>query len=479
MSRTARVHAPRLLSVAALVLALVCTACGGAPRPDAPGQATPPPTDDGTPRVVIDASQRFQTITGWEATAQAGQDLNAAYPAYRNALLDAAVDDLGLDRLRVELRSGSEYSSDPYGGMVAGQVTYEQWRAVRYATVNDNNDPFVLNERGFWFTELDNEIERVVIPMRERLEARGRRLFVSICYVSFTGNVPDSQYHHQNPEEYAEFVQATFLHLSRKYGIVPDAWEMILEPDNSPRWTASFLRQAMVATGNRLTAMGLSPGLIAPSTTNMSNAVSYADVIARDGLPRLWSTLSYHRYSGVSDETLQAIAARGRQWGIQTAMLEHIGSGYETLHQDLKVGNNSAWQQFILVVPGEPDNGSMYFTVDASNPMAPRVSPAVRTPALAQYFRYIRSGAVRIAATGSDAAFDPVAFVNPDGKQVVVVRATRNGSVVVQGLAAGAYEVTYTTGSQANVRVATMSVGAADTMRVTIPDRGAITIAGT
>lgn len=481
MSKKPLVRARRPWFVAALAAALACAGCGRGPSsPGNPGQGTPPPMGDGTPLISIDATTRFQTITGWEATAQAGQDLSPAYPAYKNTLLDAAVDDLGLDRLRVEIRSGVEYSSDPYAALLAGQITREQWRPIRYATVNDNDDPFALNERGFWFTELDNEIEKVVLPMKERLEARGRRLFVNICYVAFTGQITDGQYHHKDPEEYAEFVQATFQHLSRKYGLVPDAWELILEPDNTREWTASYLRQAMIATGNRLTAMGLSPGLIAPSTTNMSTAVTFADEIARGGLPRLWSTLSYHRYDGVSDAALQGIASRARQWGLQTAMLEHIGSGYENLHQDLKVGNNSAWQQFILTVPDEPgDGGGMYYLVDASNPMAPRLSAASRTPALAQYFRYIRSGAVRVAATSSDAAFDPVGFVNPDGTFVVVVKATRGGAFALQGLAAGTYEVTYTTGSERRVRVGTMPVGATDTMRLSIPDRGAITISGT
>ena len=45
---------------------------------------------------------------------------------------------------------------------------------------------------------------------------------------------------------------------------------------------------------------------------------------------------------------MQAIASRAVQYGIDTSMLEHIGSGYQDLHKDLTLGRNSAWQQYTL-----------------------------------------------------------------------------------------------------------------------------------
>ncbi len=59
------------------------------------------------------------------------------------------------------------------------------------------------------------------------------------------------------PAEYAEFMLAVFQHLRDKYGIVPDAIEMILEPDNGTSWTPSALGQAMVAAADRLGAGGV------------------------------------------------------------------------------------------------------------------------------------------------------------------------------------------------------------------------------
>jgi hypothetical protein len=258
---------------------------------------------------------------------------------------------------------------------------------------------------------------------------------------------------------------------------VPDAWEVILEPDNSQRyWQATALRAAMIAAGNRLEAMGITPRFIAPSTTSMASAVTYADAMAQSGLPRFWSELSYHRYSGVSEAALLAIASRAQQWNINTAMLEHIGSGYQDLHADLKTGRNSAWQQFTLAFPAAQDQGGAYYLIDDRNPMTPRFTLASRTVFLRQYFKFIRSGAVRIGAASSDPNFDPLAFINPDGRMVVVVKAGNRGSFAIQGLAPGSYGVSYTTARDPGVSGGTVTITPGSALAATIPDAGVMTI---
>jgi hypothetical protein len=263
------------------------------------------PTDDGSPRVVLDRTVTYQTITGWEATAQAGQNKSKAFLAYRDRLLDLAVNDLGINRLRIEVRSGSEQTQDLWA--LRGSDDDEDdptsaWRILRYSTVNDNNDPFLLNERGFYFTEIDGTIEKLALPMKRYLEARGERLFINMTYVAFTRGIgPGLQYHHADPEEYAEFVQAVYRHLQSRFGFYPDYWEIVLEPDNTREWDPSLVRRAMIATGNRLRSMGVTPQFVAPSTSEMVKAVPFADAMAEGGRPPFWAELSYHRYGGVSD----------------------------------------------------------------------------------------------------------------------------------------------------------------------------------
>lgn len=465
----------RLLAVVSAVsLAVACVAAP--PKPPAnPETPTPPPADDGTPRVVIETGTRLQTMTGWEATIEAGVP---SWLSYRDEVLDRAVDELGIDRLRVEVRSGAENSRDTWTDWRAGNITREEWRSLRYATVNDNNDPFVLNEAGFRFSELDQAIEEVVLPFRQRLEARGRRLHVNLCYVAFTGQITTGAYHHQNAEEYAEFVQAAYLHLQNRYGFVPDSWEMLLEPDNVVQWTAPVMRQAMIATGNRLAAMGFTPKLVAPSTTHMGNALAYAEEIGRNGPPRFWTELSYHRYAGVSASTLASIASRATQWNLQTAMLEHIGSAQEDLNEDLTTGRNSAWAQSGLAGPDLPDDGGRYYTVSLENPLLPRVTPGSRTRFLRQDLRYVVRGAVRVGASSSAGRFKPAAFINPDNRVVLVVNADEGGAVAIQGLPAGTYEATYATADQFGAVLATFTAGSGDVLRLTMPGRGVFAVRG-
>ncbi|MBL8187977.1 MAG: hypothetical protein JNK38_08220, partial [Acidobacteria bacterium] len=303
--------------------------------------------------ITLDPATSYQTIVGWEAVAQVGQisEINAvtnrsnvspAFLNYKNQLYDLAVNDLGLNRIRLELRSGLENSVDYGERYTNGKITYNEWKAHRYEIINDNNDPQVINPNGFKFFELDFNIENVVIPLRQRLAARGEKLYLNLNYVDFA----DTAFEHRNaPEEYAEFLLATFLHMRDKYGFTPDAIEMILEPDNTP-WRGTDIGNCIVATGNRLRANGFNPDFVAPSCTNMFNSLPYFDqMIQIPGVAKFISEVSYHRYGGASDPALQNFANRGVQYKIDTSQLEFIGATHHDLYADLTIANNSSWQQ--------------------------------------------------------------------------------------------------------------------------------------
>lgn len=444
-------------------------------------QAQPP----AAAQITLNPATRYQTIRAWEATAYVGQD-HAAFPLFRDTVFDRAASELGITRLRVEIRSGVENTQDYWSQFQAGQISNELWRCLRYATVNDNSDPFSINWAGFQFADLDDAIERVVLPLKQRLAARGEKLEINLNYVAFvrqmtaTGCPSGLTYvHDDSPEEYAEFVLATYLHLQQKYGWVPDYWEVVLEPDNTPFWRGPEIGRAIVAAAARLRANGFTPRFIAPSTTDMGHGWIYFDAMVSQvpAAAREMVELSYHRYGGVLLSNLQTIAARARQYGIGAAMLEHIGSGYQDLHQDLKVGNNVAWQQYTLASPAA-DNGGAYYVVDVSRPNQPVVRMGQRTPFLRQYFRYIRPGAVRIEASTNNAAMDPVAFINSDGKYVVVINASSGGTVSINGLPAGPYGITYATTQEPNGALADVVVGPGQPVLASMPASGVLTVYG-
>ncbi|OGR87242.1 MAG: hypothetical protein A3J74_11255 [Elusimicrobia bacterium RIFCSPHIGHO2_02_FULL_57_9] len=434
--------------------------------------------------ITLNPATTYQTITGWEAAAQAGQS-DPLFPNFKDTLFNQAVNDLGVNRLRLEINSGAENTRDFWTEFRNGQIDNATLRCLRYSTVNDNADPFVINPSGFQFAQLDDTVDNVVLPMMQKLQARGERLYVNLNYVAFTGQMTGAgcpaglQYNHDDsPDEYAEFVLATYQHLQSKYGWGPDSWEIILEPDNTSFWRGTQIGNAIAAAGSRLQANAFSsPRFVAPSVTNMANASPYFDaMIAVSGVQQYLSEISYHRYGGVSTGNLQSIASRAVQYGLNTGMLEHIAANYLELHDDLKIGRNSAWQQFALAFPTS-DNGAQYYWIDAGG----GVNIGGRTKFLRQYFKYIRKGAVRIDAVSNNSGFDPLAFINTDGKYVVVVKTSAGGSFSIQGLPAGTYGIKYTAGgadspAYYDVDSTDRTITAGQAVAASIPIAGAITI---
>lgn len=396
--------------------------------------------------IAVDTTAVHQTMAGWEATAWAGQE-RPAFLVYRDTLLALASEDLGINRLRVEVRSGSEKSKDYYLERSLGRLQGDAYRCGRYETQNDNEDPRALDTAGFHYAELDNTVERIVLPLQRMMAARGARLAVNLNYVSFFRQCPrDRQYAHRDAEEYAEFVLATMLHLRGKYALVPDTWEIILEPDNTDDWGSAVIGRAIVATAARLREHGFATRFVAPSTTAAEAAPRYFDGIrAVPGAQREIVELAYHRYRWVTNSTLVAIADRARQTGVRTAMLEKIGADVDDLLDDLTIANVSAWSQYALGTLDGRDDGGGYYDIRALDSTHFAVHEQSRTRFLRQVFKAAGIGAVRVGATSDAGHVRTVAFRNPDGRLGVAMRATRAAQLSVSGLPAGRYAVTYAT----------------------------------
>jgi hypothetical protein len=185
---------------------------------------------------------------------------------------------------------------------------------------------------------------------------------------------------------------------------------------------------------------------------------------------------SYHRYNW-SDATLQEIVNRANTYGLQTGMLEwwFENATYEVLYKDLNLGQNSAWQ-------GEVLRG--LFEIDDSDPDNLIVTYRRNAMYNRQYFKWVRSGAVRIDATSDGGQFNPLAFVNSDGTWIVVVKASSGGALIVDGLPMGTYGVTYTTGGaqqlpiEYDVTLSDIAIAAGEPLATAIPDLGLITVYG-
>jgi len=385
-------------------------------------------TSHGQTVITLDPSQTFQTFHDWEATAVLlGTDEEQAR---RLELFDRLYQDIGATRLRIGVFAGDENTTRSMQRFLSGEVDMEQWRALRFATVNDDADPFHINPAGFDFYDLDWKIDNTVLPMLERAKARGERLTLNLNYVAFTKQIVGGEYIHIDPEEYAEFILAAFLHLKEKYGLVPDYFEPLLEPDNSPHWDPVTLGRAVRAATVRLNGAGFHPGVILPSVADASLALTWLDGIAQtpgalDGL----AELSYHRYKGAGPQVLQAIGTRAAKLGVATSMLEYwFGNAtHDLLFQDLTLANVSAWQPRATYGFHRIAEGGQIVLQDE-----------MRFNRL--YFGAIRPGDVRIGATSSNPrALAPVAFRKPGGALSVVLEASGPASGIVSGLPEGDY----------------------------------------
>jgi hypothetical protein len=434
--------------------------------------------------ITLDPDTHFQTITGWESNTFILFRTAPGFSSLRDTLLDIAVHDIGMNRIQLNVKSGVENTTDYYAIWVENgcpdwpDPLYYDWRYNRYATVNDNEDPNVINWDGFNFTEMDWEIENKVLPMKQRMEENGEDLHISLSYVGFAQQIQGGgEYiHHDPPAEYGEFILAATLHMQNRWGLTPDSWEAIIEPDNVLQWDGTLIGQAIVEAGIRLAAHGIDAKFSAPSNTDMGEAVVYFDdLIQVEGVLPYLEEISYHRYVNANPQNLQQIANRAVQYGLNTSMLEwwFDNATYEVLYEDLTLGRNSAWQGHAL-------DGLVTFDISDTTNIQIEVRDVVKYNR--QYFKYVRKGAVRIGASSNNGLLAPTAFVNSNGNYVVVVKAVLGSDFTVYGLPAGLYGIKYTTGSAGqpptayDVDLADVDVGVDGALSTGIPSGGLITI---
>ncbi|HEX5416639.1 MAG TPA: glycoside hydrolase family 30 beta sandwich domain-containing protein [Chloroflexota bacterium] len=400
--------------------------------------------------ITVSPKTTYQTIEGWEAVAQACQFDCSSFSSYSGALFDQATSDLGINRVRVEIK-----------------------------TTTATSTTFDLNR-------FDQTMNLVTVPLRQRLAAHGENLWVDVVFVGASGfpAQPDQS-------AYAQQVLATYQHTRKTYGFVPDSWEILLEPGVvTKNWTSGMIADAVRRSDALLKPNGFTPYFIIPSSPcgAVTALGDFSNILSANGgtLPPDVKEFSYHRYCAPSATDLRNVAALRSQYRINTAMLEHGGATFNELFADLTTANISAWEQYTLAyVPGPNYPGYQYYNI--ASPSSTSFSLDWRAKWLRHVFHYVRAGAVRVDASSNSPSVAPVAFVNKDGHPVVVVWTTATGSASfsIQGLPAGTYGAVYTTGDTSsnnitaeNVSLPDVTITSGQSLSETLPDRGVMSIYG-
>lgn len=211
--------------------------------------------------ITVDSTVTHQTITGWEAVAQVGNaEERDAFAQYRDTIYRHIARDGLINRLRLEIAVGEESDVD----LFTPAYTAQDWSTffdTRYHPVNDNADPFDINWDGFQFAEFDTFTNQIAVPFRQELLARGDVPLINLCVVDFD---PWTFEHRTDPQEYAEFVVATYIHMDQTFGFVPDYFEVKLEPDIGDHWTANEVADCALAACQRLEDSGYVARTILP-----------------------------------------------------------------------------------------------------------------------------------------------------------------------------------------------------------------------
>lgn len=409
--------------------------------------------------IEIDTNIKHQTFQGWETglsiVSHPGDILgtDTTFKYITNDLMDIMVDSIGVTRCRIEFRSGVENTNDNWKDMIEGKITYDEWKPLRYLTINDNEDPKDLNMNGFQFSELDNKLEVGLLPLKNKLKEKGIDLYVNLCYVAFTQNLDAKDYIQNDPDEYAEVVLAAFKHLDEKYGFVPNALEVILEPDLAKFGGGNLVGECMVAAGDLLKENGYTPEFIALSNTNLNNALNDYYLSQFLNVPKVleyWKEFSYHLYTGRTDENFRKVAEVGKQYNVRTSMIEYWTTGhkYDLIHKSLKLANNSAYQYLSSIAAPSPNSDHYsYNHVDFNSPEDYNITIKTRTKFASQYIKNIRPGDVRVEATSNDVDVDPLAFIKPDGKILLISMCSKNTPINFINLEPGNYKVHFTSGN--------------------------------
>lgn len=399
--------------------------------------------------VTLDPNNRHQTILGWGASSPKIKISDFL----RNQILDEAVNDLGLTRLRFE-------------------PARREWEDA----LNDDDDPNHANWAALKTTSTDYAVENWVLPFKQRVEANGDpfNLYVSPSFFNngSSGTVPGWMLN--NPEEYAEWASTLLLYLKQKHNLVADYYCICNEAGNDNNFSPSAVIRTIKALGPRLRAAGLPTKIEFPEGVNSSSSWNYIQAAQNDdGVWPYIGVLTYHLYGDGSKRT--AIRDFGLRNGIPTGETEYMGTTISNLFDDLVEGGVSYWEHYGLVYFGSRTGAGDYLAANFNNTSFSRYPDYWK---FRQVMHYVRPGAVRIEAACDNADVRAVAFTRAGQSTVVLMNAkgAAAASVDVKGLPAGQYGVCQAVGARPYEEQGIRTLAAGAALTVDVPRDGVVTL---
>jgi O-glycosyl hydrolase len=378
--------------------------------------------------------------------------------------------------------------------------------------VNDNADPFVINNAGFDFGRpfqfavneplIDPvaEYQQVILPFKARVESRGEPFSTYVSPIYDHGSFPA---HWHDPEEYAEFAEAYHAWAKVKFNFTPGYWVIVNEPDAPFFGAGRELERDVIAVGARLKARGYSTRIQAVETIS-PHAGQMQSVLANPAARQYVGLLSFHSYDYRTGRVPRfgrrnVIRELARQYGLRTAMTEvcckgawngsyaHALGWARDIYWNLTEADASVWEPLSLAftcsTAGCSSGGGSPIMIDTDHS---RYFKLAAYFGLRQFSHHIRPGYQRLGVTCSRCTssssvgqnLKPVAFEGPSGKMVVVVVNDQPSAqnIGLAGLPAGAYDITgVSPGATSGMIFPPVVIAPGQTLPFTLPAQAIVT----
>jgi O-glycosyl hydrolase len=365
----------------------------------------PAPAAGGSAAVItVDPATRYQTMQGFGASVRLFDDpatTNTTDPVTKRgtavppvitqgAIFETLYADLALTRVRFLPSDG--------GGI---------------EPANDNADPLVADPSKFDYAWKNGDGQIAYMP---DLVRRGVTTWFAAPLSLEKWMTPS------NPAEYAEWAMA-MLHHWKDRGYEMPYFSLESEPGSAAggALTGAYLRDVAKLLGARIKADGMKTKLVVPDDVSPQEALARLQVILADADARQYvGAIAYHLYARGGEAQIKQL---GDQYGIPIWMTDFslpdddFFTWAMALHELIADDGVSAIDYKWAFLGDYGHSQLVRLETNAGSYV--RFTPTTQYYVLGQYSRYLRPGAVRVAASSNDPNVKATAYV--DGTKLIVI----------------------------------------------------------